>query len=170
MAVLDDTPECGFTRHPVPLPLGTREATASAMGRNWRLEQESDRSDFATRPSAGYGSFLVIVRAASVSSGRYRCHSVGGFTCESPLSGLYSRVELCQNGTDAPASLGWSMRAITHGSGNMPKIFGQDVGPARAIARTTAATRPSAGTGGESVREEVRRHGGTEDPHPAQVV
>ena len=61
-------------------------ATASSL--------RCDRSPVATRPSAGYGSFLVIVRAASVSLGRYRCHSVGGFTCENPPPGLYSRVEL----------------------------------------------------------------------------
>ena len=94
MPVLDDTPECGYTRHPVPLPLGTREATASEMGRNWRVEQGSDRSDFATRPSAGYLSFLVTVRAVIRSLGHYPRQSVGGFTCENPLPGLYSRVEL----------------------------------------------------------------------------
>ena len=52
-------------------------ATASSL--------RCDRSPVATRPSAGYGSFLVTVRVVSHGSGRYPRQSVGGFTCENPF-------------------------------------------------------------------------------------
>ena len=58
--------------------------------RSWKC----DRSPVATRPSAGYGSFLVTVWAVMRSLGHDPRQSVGGFTCENALSGLCLRVEL----------------------------------------------------------------------------
>ena len=128
-----------------------------------------DRSPVATRPSAGYGSSLVTVDL-----------SFAVRPAPTPLCRWFHMRERSLGIVLAGGTLTeWhgcpSVSGVAHACHHVwVGQYAQDLWTrrrsARGIASTTAATRPSAGTGGESVREEVRRHGGTEDPHPAQVV
>ncbi len=116
-------------------------------------------------PGVQYGSFLVTVKAVCGFDRRVR-HSVGGFMRERPL-GFVPWWNSDKDGTLALSGVAHAMPSRM-GRASYAKIFGQTSVRAR-IASTAAATR-GRGPAANLCEKEVRRHGGTEDRIPAQVM
>ena len=139
--VLDDTPECGYTRFPALIE-GAARAPRPAV-----------RIDERNRSSARCRRIHTSAAGYELAAGEADLTDWDG--CLAIRAGRFRRASA--NRALRPRSL--DKTTVRPRSRGKPRTSAAD-----------KATRPSAGTGDESVREEVRRHGGTEDPHPAEVV